>query len=61
MTIWRNRMPKSADLQLLNNNYPVVQVRLRVRWNEVSEFLESIQHIFRAGGSPEHARCFVPA
>jgi len=40
MTICHNRMPKSADLQMLNNDYPVVQVRLRVRWNEVSEFLK---------------------
>jgi hypothetical protein len=40
MTICRDRMPLAADLAHLNNNYPVVQVRLRVRWNDLSRFLD---------------------
>ncbi len=39
-------MPISSDLQLLNNNYPVVEVRLRVRWNDLSGFLDRYNTFF---------------
>jgi len=39
MPICRDRMAATSDLDRLHNEYPVVQVRLRVRWNDMSRFL----------------------